>query len=130
MPLLPRKPVKNDPVRGRRIAATTREKPRPADYFGAVPFAPLALGITVYLFGIGMIVPNATTVALAPLPNIAGFSSAILGTLQIGAGAVGSALAATIFGGGVAGLTAVTAAAGLLTVIVFAAGRSWIRLPD
>jgi DHA1 family bicyclomycin/chloramphenicol resistance-like MFS transporter len=97
---------------------------------GVVPFAGLAIGIVAYLFGIGMIVPNATTVALAPLRQAAGFGSAILGTLQIGAGAIGSALAASLFGGGAAGLTAVTAAAGLLTVLVFAVGRSSIRPGD
>jgi DHA1 family bicyclomycin/chloramphenicol resistance-like MFS transporter len=97
---------------------------------GTVPFTGLAIGIVAYLFGIGMIVPNATSIALDPLPNAAGFGSAILGTLQIGGGAIGSALAATIFGGGAAGLTAVTAIAGMLTVFVFAGGRAWIRPRD
>jgi DHA1 family bicyclomycin/chloramphenicol resistance-like MFS transporter len=97
---------------------------------GTVPFAGLAIGIVVYLFGIGMIVPNATSIALDPLPNAAGFGSAILGTFHIGAGAIGATLAAALFGGGAAGLTAVTAIAGILTVFVFAGGRAWIRPRD
>jgi DHA1 family bicyclomycin/chloramphenicol resistance-like MFS transporter len=96
---------------------------------GVVPFTGLAVGIVAYLFGIGMIFPNATSIALDPVPNSAGFGSAILGTFHIGAGAVGATIAATLFGGGAAGLTAVTAIAGILTVFVFAGGRAWIR-PD
>jgi DHA1 family bicyclomycin/chloramphenicol resistance-like MFS transporter len=92
------------------------------------PLAILGVGVMAYLFGIGMIMPNATTIALAPIPEAAGFGSAILGTGQVGASAAGSAIVATLLGGGVTGLAIITAAAGLLTVAAYALGARRISV--
>lgn len=36
----------------------------------------------LYFFGIGLLFPNISTIALNPLPGVAGFASSILGTIQ------------------------------------------------
>ena len=42
----------------------------------------------VYLFGLGLVQPNATAAAMAPHPRLAGISSSVLGGLQTAAGAL------------------------------------------
>lgn len=40
------------------------------------------LASVLYFFGIGLLFPNISTIALNPLPGVAGFASSILGTIQ------------------------------------------------
>ena len=53
------------------------------------------LPIAVWSFGIGLLMPGATTAALAPFPSIAGAASALMGFVQVGGGLLGS-LAASL----------------------------------
>ncbi|MFK7733937.1 MAG: MFS transporter [Pseudomonadales bacterium] len=55
------------------------------------------LGVTSYMFGLGLLFPNTTAVALAPLPHIAGLASSLLGTIQISFAFAGSALTASLY---------------------------------
>jgi DHA1 family bicyclomycin/chloramphenicol resistance-like MFS transporter len=50
--------------------------------------------IIVFLFlcGQGLIIPNASALSLAPFSSLAGTASALLGALQLGVGAVASAI--------------------------------------
>lgn len=57
------------------------------------------LGIISYMFGLGLLFPNTTAVALAPLPHIAGLASSLLGTVQISFAFAGSALTASLYKG-------------------------------
>ncbi|MEP4145785.1 MAG: multidrug effflux MFS transporter [Halioglobus sp.] len=51
----------------------------------------LMLPMTVYAIGMGMVLPHAMAIALAPFPHIAGTASALLGFIQMGLSAIGTA---------------------------------------
>jgi predicted MFS family arabinose efflux permease len=63
--------------------------------------------------------PNATVLALDPLPKIAGVASSILGTSQNVIGASGAILGALIYDGSVRNAVIIMAATGTLTAGVF-----------
>lgn len=90
---------------------------------GEVSLFVLWTAVTVYLLGCGLMLPNATAVALEPLPQLAGFSSSIVGTLQIGVGAITSALTAALYDGSALAMVGVMCACGLLTVLAYLIGR-------
>lgn len=48
------------------------------------------MGLTLFLFGMGLINPLGTAIALQPFGREAGMASALLGFLQMGCAAVGS----------------------------------------
>ncbi len=62
---------------------------------GVAHWTALVLPQTVYMFAIGMIMPNATAAALSPFPQTAGTASSLIGTLQFVSGAaIGAGLGA------------------------------------
>lgn len=62
--------------------------------------------VAIWAFGIGMIMPGATTAGMARFPLIAGSASALMGFIQIGGGLFGS-LVASLFADPVHALTTV-----------------------
>lgn len=57
------------------------------------PSIPGILGpMMVFVFGIGLVVPNATAAAMEPLPRIAGVASSLLGSAQMAVGSVAGLL--------------------------------------
>lgn len=79
--------------------------------------------ITVYLLGIGLILPNATAYALDPLPQAAGFGASIVGTAQIAFSSLMSSLGAAVYTGTIFSMTLQLTAAGTLTVLAYLGGR-------
>ena len=63
------------------------------------PFAWLWGCICLFMFTIALTMPNATVIALDPLPKIAGVASSIIGTLQNISGAAGAIIGALIYNG-------------------------------
>lgn len=57
--------------------------------------------ICLFMFNVGILMPNAMVLALDPLPKIAGVASSIIGTLQNIAGAAGALGGALIYDGSV-----------------------------
>ncbi|MEA2754992.1 MAG: transporter, family, multidrug resistance protein [Aliidongia sp.] len=57
----------------------------------------VALPVTFYVFGLGLITPNATAAAMEPHPNIAGFVSSLIGCLQIAGAALASWMASRFY---------------------------------
>lgn len=53
--------------------------------------------VVFWSFGSALVIPGATTAALAGFPKVAGAASALAGFLQIGVGLAGTALAALLF---------------------------------
>lgn len=90
---------------------------------GSVGLGVLCAAVTLYMLGIGLLLPNATAIALEPLPQAAGFGASIIGTAQIGSGALVSLLAAPWYAGDVRGLAVVMSVAGVLTVALFLLGH-------
>ncbi len=52
----------------------------------------LMLPMSCYAIGMGLVLPHAMAIAMAPFPHIAGTASALLGFLQMGLSALGTAL--------------------------------------
>ncbi|MBL8487044.1 MAG: MFS transporter [Rhodocyclaceae bacterium] len=96
---------------------------------GKVPLPLLWTCVSVYLLGIGLLLPNATAVALEPVPQAAGFAAGIVGTAQIGLAALATMLAAGLYDGSAAAMTGAMTAAGALTVLGYLAGRGRTRGP-
>lgn len=82
---------------------------------------PLLWGsICLFMLTVAIVMPNATVVALDPLPRIAGVASSIIGTLQNICGAAGAMIGATIYDGTVRNSVIIIATVGLLVVFIFA----------
>ena len=75
--------------------------------------------VCIFMFTIAITMPNATVIALDPLPKIAGVASSIIGTLQNIFGAAGALLGAAIYNGSVRNTVIILASSGVLTTIVF-----------
>ena len=84
--------------------------------------------IALYCFSYGMLLPMLTTAVLEPLPEIAGFASSIMGTLQFGMATLMSAIAAFTYAGSARHMLVLMAGMAALTGLVYAAGRRAIRL--
>jgi DHA1 family bicyclomycin/chloramphenicol resistance-like MFS transporter len=66
---------------------------------GRPPLAVFLVLTAVMLFGNSMLVPNANTLAMAPVPHVAGMASAVIGALGTGGGALVGSLIDTAFDG-------------------------------
>lgn len=75
--------------------------------------------VCLFFLGIGMLLPNATVLALDPLPKIAGVASSIIGTLQNITGALGALGGAWLFTGSVRSSVILLASASASVVCVF-----------
>ena len=65
--------------------------------FAAAPsFMSFTVAIALYLFGMGLINPLGTAIALHPFGRQAGLASALLGFLQMGLAAIGASLASVL----------------------------------
>jgi DHA1 family bicyclomycin/chloramphenicol resistance-like MFS transporter len=88
-------------------------------YLGHAPLAWIWACVCTYMFTIALTMPNATVIALDPLPKIAGVASSIIGTLQNVFGASGALIGAAIYDGSVRNAVIILGSAGTLTAIVF-----------
>lgn len=73
----------------------------------------------IFMFGMGFLLPNATSLALDPVPNIAGTASSLVTALQNLAGSAGSFAAAIIFDGSISRIVVILGISGASTAIVF-----------
>jgi MFS transporter, DHA1 family, multidrug resistance protein len=79
--------------------------------------------VVFWSFGSALVIPGATTVALAGFPKVAGAASALAGFLQIGVGLAGTALAALLFDDALTALGTVMPSMGLLALLAHFALR-------
>ena len=77
--------------------------------------------VTIVMFTVAIVMPNATVLALDPLPQIAGVASSIIGTLQNIFGASGALLGAAIYNGTIRNSVAIIGFAGVACMLVFLA---------
>ncbi|RYG45292.1 Bcr/CflA family efflux MFS transporter [bacterium] len=71
----------------------------------------------VYLFGLGMVMPNASAAAMEPHPHMAGLVSSLMGGLQTLAGAVAGFAVGSFFDGTTRSLGFTAGAMGLLALL-------------
>lgn len=73
--------------------------------------------VVFWSFGSALVIPGATTTALAGFPKVAGAASALAGFLQIGVGLAGTALAALLFDDALTALGTVMPSMALLALL-------------
>lgn len=80
-------------------------------------------GVMLFILGLSITAPVATSLALAPLPQSAGFAASIIGAAQIAAGVIGSTLSASYYAGDENSMAIVMAVSAALTISVYALWR-------
>jgi DHA1 family bicyclomycin/chloramphenicol resistance-like MFS transporter len=88
-------------------------------WLDSAPFWWVWACVCLFMFTIAILMPNATVLALDPLPKIAGVASSIIGTTQNVAGASGAILGALIYDGSVRNAVIIMATAGTVTTGIF-----------
>jgi DHA1 family bicyclomycin/chloramphenicol resistance-like MFS transporter len=73
----------------------------------------------LFMFGTGFLLPNATALALDPVPRIAGTASSLITAMQNLAGSLGSFVAALIYDGSIARIVVILGISGASTVVLF-----------
>jgi MFS transporter, DHA1 family, multidrug resistance protein len=73
--------------------------------------------VVIWAFGSALVIPGATTAALAGFPKVAGAASALAGFLQIGVGLAGTAVAALLFSDPLTALATVMPSMAVLAVL-------------
>lgn len=97
-----------------------------------VPSPPLYIVgplIMLYCGFNGIILPNASALALGPLPRTAGLAASILGTIQVAAGAIISAAAIQFYDGTAQNLLTIMGVAGMIVVTILVTRRSLLKAP-
>ncbi len=77
--------------------------------------------LCLYLLAVGILMPNATVVALDPLPKVAGVASSIIGSIQNLTAAAGALIGASIYDGSLRNASITIATAGCLTFLFWLA---------
>ncbi|MEM8815104.1 MAG: multidrug effflux MFS transporter [Pseudomonadota bacterium] len=75
--------------------------------------------LCVYFVAVGILAPNATVIALDPLPKVAGVASSIIGSIQNALGAFGAILGAALYDGSLRNAGITVAATGVITFAIF-----------
>ncbi len=75
--------------------------------------------VCLFFFGVGILLPNSTVLALDPVPKIAGVASSIIGTMQNITASIGALGGALLFTGSVGGSVILMACASAAIVSVF-----------
>ncbi|MGI9199691.1 MAG: multidrug effflux MFS transporter [Woeseiaceae bacterium] len=88
---------------------------------GEAPLAWVWACMCMFMFSIALTMPNATVIALDPLPKIAGVASSIIGTLQNIVGASGALMGAAMYNGSVRNVVVIMGCAGVTTAAIFLA---------
>ncbi len=88
-------------------------------FSGASDLVTITIGLTLFLFGMGLINPLGTAIALQPFGREAGMASALLGFLQMGCAAIGSTGASLLPMPPTVSLAAIMLGGSLLAAAVF-----------
>jgi DHA1 family bicyclomycin/chloramphenicol resistance-like MFS transporter len=75
--------------------------------------------VCLFMFSTGLVLPNATALALDPVPRIAGVAASIIGTVQNVAGAASAVLSGLLYDGTIRNVSFVMGFFGLTTGAVF-----------
>ncbi len=90
----------------------------------------------IWAFGSALVIPGATTAALAGFPKVAGAASALAGFLQIGVGLAGTSVAALLFSDPLTALATVMPSMAALAVLAHFAilskrqSRLFVAVPE
>ncbi len=73
----------------------------------------------LYMFGVGFLLPNATALALDPVPKIAGMASSIIGAMQGAAAATSAIVSNMLYDKTTSNLTLVVGGAGIAVLLTY-----------
>ena len=90
-------------------------------WLDAAPFWWLWGSVSLYMCGAGLLMPNATALALDPVPGIAGVAASLVGTIQNLAAAASSVVASLDYDGSVRNIVVIMGACGTAVVVAFLA---------
>lgn len=85
-----------------------------------------AIMVFLFMCGQGITVPNASALSLAPFSKLAGSASALLGALQLGIGAIVSALVSLLHNGTAIPMVLVMTLCAVASIVVYFAGNKAI----
>ena len=88
-------------------------------WLGEVAFSWIWGCMCLYMFGNGILLPNATVLSIDPVPRIAGFAASIIGTLQTFCGAAGGFLSGLLYDGTSRNVAVIMGVCGSLTLLVY-----------
>lgn len=88
-------------------------------WLGTAPLWWIWGSASLFMVGVGFLLPNATAIALDPVPKIAGTASSLVTALQNLAGSLGSFTAAIIYDGSITRIVIILGLSGAVTVIVY-----------
>ena len=94
-----------------------------ASRFGIGSVGGVIAPIMLYLFGMGIAMPNAIAAAMAPHGRMAGACSSLIGALQTGAGALSGACVAAFYHHTSASLSYTVAILSLMAAVAHKLGR-------
>jgi DHA1 family bicyclomycin/chloramphenicol resistance-like MFS transporter len=86
-------------------------------WLGQVDFWWLWVNICLFMFGVGILMPNATALALDPVPQIAGVASSLIGTGHALAMTTGSLVSSAMYDGTIRNVAIIMGTCGLATTI-------------
>ncbi len=75
--------------------------------------------VCLFMCSTGFLFPNATALALEPVPKIAGVAASVIGTIQSVAGASSAVINSALYTGTIRNVAVVVGASGVITAIVF-----------
>lgn len=92
-------------------------------WFDAGGLAGVIVPMILYMFGLGLVQPNATSAAMAPHGNLAGLSSSLIGCLQTAGGALTGFCVGAFYNRTPLSLAVTVAVMALLTFLIFDRGE-------
>lgn len=98
-------------------------------WLGEAPFWWLWGNVSLYLAGTGMLLPNATALALDPVPQIAGVAASIIGTLQNIAAASSSIISSAMYDGTILNVVLTMGVCGVAVTISYVVGNLILSRP-
>lgn len=88
-------------------------------WLGEAPFWWLWGNVCLYMGGVGILLPNATALALDPVPEIAGTAASIIGTMQNVAASVSAAITGVLYDGTMTNSLVIIGIFGIVTFGLF-----------
>ena len=94
-------------------------------WLGEAPFPYLWASVCLYMFGVALVLANATGLALDPVPKIAGVAASLIGTIQNIAASGGSIASGFLYDGTVRNVVVLMGVFGMATFLTYL-GRNLI----
>lgn len=99
-------------------------------WLGQVSFWWLWGNICLFMFGVGFLMPNATALALDPVPQVAGVAASIIGTLQSISSTAGSLISSAMYDGTIRNVAFIMGIFGIATTVAFLLRRFVLGLKE